>query len=241
MNYALPTLVLFLSINGELQARKWTDLTGRFSLEAELVDSSDGVVTLKREDGTTTRLPLNKLSEADRQFIRDLEVLEKPSTNTVLSPEDEMRQSLKISAVPVESELVKQVVSSELYKVSISIATPNGEQVYDKDRLYCRANGKLEHFDDANIGGPKPMLQGAIRKDFRLRTHDDAKLLQQVLHELYPINTKFAKPDAIFIKKDENRWSFTRKSFVKKYIGFVFATDPDGVITAAELSFQITK
>ena len=54
-------------------------------------------------------------------------------------------------------------------------------------------------------------------------------------------NENFVKKDEIFVKQTGNKWSFTRKAFIKKFIGFVFTTDDDGVITDVELSFDIVK
>jgi len=51
-------------------ARTWTDSTGKYTVEAEFVDSEDGKVSLKKEDGTVVNLPIQKLSKADQEFIR---------------------------------------------------------------------------------------------------------------------------------------------------------------------------
>jgi len=51
-------------------AREWTDNTGKYKIEADFVSAENGVVTLKKSDGQTIHLPLEKLSEADRQFVR---------------------------------------------------------------------------------------------------------------------------------------------------------------------------
>ena len=50
-------------------ARKWTDSSGKHTIEAELVDVVDGTVRLKRADGKVISLPLEKLSAADQQFL----------------------------------------------------------------------------------------------------------------------------------------------------------------------------
>ncbi|MCL4202011.1 MAG: formylglycine-generating enzyme family protein [Pirellulaceae bacterium] len=50
--------------------RTWTDSSGRFHIEAELLEVKNGQVTLKKVDSSTVTLPLEKLSEADRAFLR---------------------------------------------------------------------------------------------------------------------------------------------------------------------------
>lgn len=78
MNFRLPlkaclllVLIAFLCANKAL-ARKWTDSTGRFSVEADFVEFVEGQVALKKTDGQLIRLPLERLSEADRQHVRSV-------------------------------------------------------------------------------------------------------------------------------------------------------------------------
>jgi thiol-disulfide isomerase/thioredoxin len=49
--------------------RTWTDATGKFSVSAELVGVQDGMATLHSTDGKELKVPLEKLSDADRKFI----------------------------------------------------------------------------------------------------------------------------------------------------------------------------
>ena len=57
---------------GELEVRTWTDSTGTYKTEAAMVDydSSEAKVHLKKTDGQVREVPLNKLSEADRRYVR---------------------------------------------------------------------------------------------------------------------------------------------------------------------------
>lgn len=51
--------------------RTWSDVSGRFKVQASFVEVIDGKVRLKRADGKLLApLPLEKLSEADRQFVK---------------------------------------------------------------------------------------------------------------------------------------------------------------------------
>lgn len=49
--------------------RNWNDNSGKFSLEAELVEFTGGKVTLRKRDNKFTSLPLKKLCEVDRKYI----------------------------------------------------------------------------------------------------------------------------------------------------------------------------
>lgn len=54
----------------DAQVRKWTDATGKYSVEAELVEFKDGKVHLRRADGQVVAVPLEKLSAADQAHVR---------------------------------------------------------------------------------------------------------------------------------------------------------------------------
>ncbi len=52
-------------------ARKWTDRTGKYSIGAEWVEFTDGMVQLKKEDGSIVALPADKLSAADQAYLHE--------------------------------------------------------------------------------------------------------------------------------------------------------------------------
>ena len=52
-------------------ARTWTDSTGTFSVEAELVDVRDGVVRMKKPNGSVITVPIERLSDVDRKYLED--------------------------------------------------------------------------------------------------------------------------------------------------------------------------
>jgi hypothetical protein len=49
--------------------RTWTDRSGMHHADAVFVEFRDGVVTLKKKDGTIVNVPLERLSDADRQYM----------------------------------------------------------------------------------------------------------------------------------------------------------------------------
>lgn len=49
--------------------RTWTDRSGQFRIEAELVEVGDGLVKLLAADGTPRSVPIARLSEADRRYV----------------------------------------------------------------------------------------------------------------------------------------------------------------------------
>jgi len=55
------------------QARVWKDSTGRYTLDAELVAVDDRTVVLQRADHEMVAIPIEKLSERDREFLKSKE------------------------------------------------------------------------------------------------------------------------------------------------------------------------
>ena len=51
------------------ETRTWHDSSGKFQTEAQFVSLTAGVVTLRKTGGTTVKVPLEKLSEEDREWI----------------------------------------------------------------------------------------------------------------------------------------------------------------------------
>ena len=55
--------------DAEERTREWSDSTGKFKVVADFVDYMNGAVTLKKQDGSTIKVPLKKLSAADRTWL----------------------------------------------------------------------------------------------------------------------------------------------------------------------------
>ena len=51
--------------------RKWTDTTGKFKVEAKFMGIIGGKVKLMKADETTQLVPIDKLSESDREWITE--------------------------------------------------------------------------------------------------------------------------------------------------------------------------
>ena len=63
-------MLMFTVCATEALARKWTDSTGKFSVEAELVDFKDGKVRLKKTNDKIITVALEKLCKADQAFVK---------------------------------------------------------------------------------------------------------------------------------------------------------------------------
>lgn len=72
-------VAILLTICLSLHARPWTDSTGKRTVEAEFVSLADGKVTLKKTDGKTVTMALEKLSAADQKVAKELAAKEAPA------------------------------------------------------------------------------------------------------------------------------------------------------------------
>ena len=70
--FCIALMALLLVIAPAASAREWTDTTGGFSVEAELVEVKDGKVRLKKPSGQIVAVPIAKLSKGDREYIASL-------------------------------------------------------------------------------------------------------------------------------------------------------------------------
>jgi hypothetical protein len=75
-HFSRQTLTLMLLLvamttiaSAQQDSRLWTDSTGRFKVTATLIESKDGTVQLRTADGKTLNLPINRLSQADQDFL----------------------------------------------------------------------------------------------------------------------------------------------------------------------------
>ena len=51
------------------ERRTWTSADGKFTTEAEFIGMAASVITLRKTDATTVKVPIDQLSEDDRQWI----------------------------------------------------------------------------------------------------------------------------------------------------------------------------
>jgi len=86
---AFAITVLVVGFPALAEVRTWTDVTGKHTIEAELISATPTEVTLRRADGKEVKLPLAKLSPADRALVKKQIAADKPSEETESSDSDE--------------------------------------------------------------------------------------------------------------------------------------------------------
>ncbi|MEQ8789661.1 MAG: SHD1 domain-containing protein [Pirellulaceae bacterium] len=74
------------SIGAGQPLRQWSDTTGRFQIDAKLVDYVDGTVKLRRFDGKLLSVSLSRLSKSDREYVRAALSKAKPDEDSDATP-----------------------------------------------------------------------------------------------------------------------------------------------------------
>jgi hypothetical protein len=71
-NLALPTVSIPAASQEKTLFRIWTDVTGKFKVEAKLLKETDDMakVVLEKRDGTAIEVPVTNLSAADQAHLR---------------------------------------------------------------------------------------------------------------------------------------------------------------------------
>jgi Rad3-related DNA helicase len=67
------TCIATVCLPSGLAARVWTDTSGSYTLEADLVAFNDTTVVLQRADHELVAMPLDKLSDPDREYLKSRE------------------------------------------------------------------------------------------------------------------------------------------------------------------------
>lgn len=66
----IAEMLMFLAIPAAPVAREWTDSTGRYRVEAALVDVQGESVRLKKQDGAIVAVPIGRLSAQDQRWVK---------------------------------------------------------------------------------------------------------------------------------------------------------------------------
>lgn len=66
----ITLVAAFLAVPHDCLGRTWRDATGEYSTEAEFVLLIDGLVTLRKADGSVITVAWDRLSKADQDYLR---------------------------------------------------------------------------------------------------------------------------------------------------------------------------
>ena len=117
-------------VNGA-ELRTWTSKSGKFTVKAELLSFDQEVVSLRRANGKTIKVPLAKLSKEDQEYVLDQP---KPKAEPVAAREEESVAELeKLGAT------IKRNEQGEIVEVNLS----NNKDLIDAALVHLKGLTKL--------------------------------------------------------------------------------------------------
>ena len=151
------SLPLLLGSVCHAELRTWIAVNGK-EVEAEFVSNSDGLVSLKMKTGKIFKVPLNKLSEADQEFLQAKSSPKEPTNEEALTVTyDELNYrdeiwSLKTSGVPYTGKAVSTHENGEKesegeFRDGKQILETSWRDDGTKEQVCTLRNGKRDGLD----------------------------------------------------------------------------------------------
>ncbi|MBC8875870.1 MAG: hypothetical protein H8E44_41115 [Planctomycetes bacterium] len=146
MHTLLAALALVVAGFSEASARRWSDATGKYHVEADLLEVSGEKVRLKASDGRIIDVPIDRLSAADRQYLDSLRQSAK-----AVAPGEGIEKAL---ATPTDFEFIATPLDQVLEYVKERHNIP----FYLDERSLREAGISADKTVDANLKG-KPLAE----------------------------------------------------------------------------------
>ena len=130
--------------------RTWTDSTGTHKVEAEFVDFKDGKVQLKKEDGKTITIPIERLSDADQDSVKSQTQQKKPDVAQVTKPPlvdaDVNDRQFALESIPAEE--AERMPSSGARAFGVSVFNKKtGEMVVLEESIMDKLQASARRLD----------------------------------------------------------------------------------------------
>ncbi len=95
-------LLLAVAVSVSVSAREWTDNTGTYKTEANLVEVRGNQVVLQKSNGQVISLPIDRLSKSDQEYLESLENLEPKPENAATAATETITNSIgmKLKLIP---------------------------------------------------------------------------------------------------------------------------------------------
>jgi hypothetical protein len=159
-----------------------------------------------------------------------------------LSPEEQAFFDKHISDV-VRFEPTKlndpsflKVFSTPFYSVKVTIGPADGGAM--TTLVVARIDDKLVSVDRPSTDADLPEFPKMLNPAFKLKTNDDAKMLQQALDVAYPIIGRDDEKAKSF-RRSGSRWIFVRGVFFESKLGYVFDVDSSGVVKSVKFMLKL--
>lgn len=148
--------------------------------------------------------------------------------------EKAVKDRITVTATLKKTKHLNTVFTGQLYDVKIKIGQGNGSSTMREQIM--AVDGKVTDVPSASTNQKMANLLKLVKKEFKLKTQEDANVFEAALDDLYPM--RFDK-DKKAIKKQDGNYVFIRGDFFKNLKGFIVTTDAQGTITDISYSLRI--
>jgi hypothetical protein len=201
---ALLGLAICLGLSAAAQARIWTDSTGNYKVEADLVTFNDKTVVLKEQNHDLVALPIDKLSQADQLYLQSKEVAEATRKAATETQTWTLVDGLKV---------VGRVV--DYGRKPVTIQRRRGK-IYVNDRLYDNLPpiyqqlvlDIISHFEQTKIANKSDLENWVIKLKADPKTYSvDGVVMEFASGDEYEIPLFMFTPDDFkLVKPGWERW-----------------------------------
>lgn len=195
-------------------ARTWTDATGRYTLEADLVAFDGDRVILQREDKHLGEIARDKLSEEDRKYLESKEAEE--SSDKVLNGEQLWTMA---GGLQIEARIV------DFFSRDITVQRRRGK-LYVNDRRYDNLpeiyqqilNRVVEHFEDVQIKQRTDLNRWVAKQNHKPRTfHCEGVVLELDNGDEYGVPFfLFSEKDLELLQPGFEAWKRTQEDYEER-------------------------
>ena len=191
-------LAVVFTVAGTAQARVWKDVTGLYTINADLVGFDDDMVILQRENKELGSCPIDKLCKEDREYLKSKEALEIHNSHIDQTQTWTMSNGLKVVGKIVDYERDEVVIKQENGKVVVNDKPFDGLPEIYQDIL-LRVVETSESMPMPN----KKALEDWVRTSPNFRNGKSENYnLEGVVFELQD-GSQYAVPFYLFAKKEQ--------------------------------------
>lgn len=145
----LSLLILFIVLGGKcVSAREWKDSTGNFKVEAELLEVRGSDVVLVRPDGKQVVVPIARLSDEDRKYLRSIATgTANPAPDRATSLDSSQSSVVRVDPAAKDSGRPVPIATALKAPATWQLTEPTLEALVDTIRSEHRINVFLSYHE----------------------------------------------------------------------------------------------
>ena len=207
---AIVSLLVVLSASPLAVARTWTDSTGRYTLDADLVAIGDTMVVVKRADHELVEIPIDKLSSKDREFLKSKEASDLAEQLSKTQQTWTLRDGTKLTGQIVDFTSRDMTVHRRRGRIYVNDRVLENLPAFYQT-LITQIVAQLENLQRSDRSSLEAWL---IRQRGQARTfHLDGVLFETDNGDNYAVPiTMFADDDAKLLQAGWDEWLAARRT-----------------------------